>query len=251
MSKILYNTLISERCIRSGNGKEMYYTSDYKETLLYSVFDVTKEEGIISANGRTSLNGSADIGDNKISINGNIFEAERAHEDLIGYNVKAYVKWQDDVGTVIAIVHPDTTVIKIADVDIEPTSTVSTIEANVDGTIKSYKIDIPVTYIYNGEVVNNLTKNELFTKNGYIELINNDGDGTYDIISITNYESCFVYSVSTVNEAIVDKYARDLRLSGKDYVIYMDGNEILLSDIKKYDSISYTKSKSGNSLFNK
>ena len=52
---------------------------------------------------------------------------------------------------------------------------------NFKDILSKFNIDTDVEYIYNGEQAKGLKKEDILIKSGYIELINNDNDNTYDI----------------------------------------------------------------------
>jgi len=238
ISKVLYNTLNQYLLLddRFGNEKEI--------TLMYNSFKVKKIQGVVTANDISDLNGNNGLQQGYIAIENNQYYAPDIDRNLLGHYVTAFVRVTDDEEIVIVAVSTKTNTVRINDKDIEPTSTMDTIISTVDNRERRYKIDVNnVEYMYNGQYSDSLSVSDIFTKSGYLELIDSNNDGIYEVVSITNYESLVVLSVSKNNKKISGKNGEKLELLEKKYKIYFDGKEISIEDLNKFDCISYTRTK--------
>lgn len=243
MNKVIYNVLTAPRIVMEMKDGKYVYTIDNDSTLLKDVFETSEVKGIITSNSVTALSGKI-VPKNSVVIGGVQYTADDEIEDMLGYNVTAFVRGSyDSEKKIIAAAPKNMSTVRIADGDINEKSTVTEIVADLNGREKTYKIDSNVDYIYNGKLAQNLKKTDLLTKSGYIDLVDNDDDGKYEIIKVTSFEACFVYTVSAKNEKIVDKYGNSVDLSGKRYKIIINGSEGSLEDIQKLDCVNYTRTK--------
>lgn len=81
--------------------------------------------------------------------------------------------------------------------------------------------------------------------NGADEIIlrDNEGDGKYDVISITKYSHGIVNFISTENKNIWFKGGQNKQFSDDDIIkIYTDDGELSFNDLKNGDIISYSES---------
>ena len=71
---------------------------------------------------------------------------------------------------------------------------------------KRAKIETDKIVIYNGRTTNNYQVTDLLPTYGWVELIDNDRNGRYDIVKITDYDTYVVESYDAITEIMRDKY---------------------------------------------
>ncbi len=251
MCEAVGNVLESERCIvDTMSGNTINYRIDKENTILKTVFGVEIVKGIVDANEFTSiLSGAGKADKGKIIIGQKSYKCGTTDAtNMLGKQVAAYVEKESE--TIVAIFEQHTNTVTIYDEDIDPRSDRTAIYAydNNDNLV-SYKTDATgVRYIYNGKRETGLTASDIFIKNGYLTLTDNNNDNVYDIVSVTKYDTCFVDSVSEANEKISNKLGKTLELRNKEYKIYKNNAEIALSEIKTNDIINYTVTKDGETF---
>ena len=103
-----------------------------------------------------------------------------------------------------------------------------------------------VYVLYNGVAVSDYSNWKIPCKNGSVTLIDNDGDGIYNVLSVINYDECVVYSKG-IDKMIYDLHSatRNIDASDDNIKIYKDGVLASFDDIKAYDVISAARTKDG------
>ena len=69
----------------------------------------------------------------------------------------------------------------------------------------SKKIDENVCVIYNGKAYTKYTPKDLQPENGSVTLIDNNSDGTFDVVKVWSYQTMFVDRISG-NKIISNKF---------------------------------------------
>ncbi|MBQ9737553.1 MAG: S-layer homology domain-containing protein [Clostridia bacterium] len=94
------------------------------------------------------------------------------------------------------------------------------------------EIDLYADFVYNNQLYNSLTLEQLKIEAGEIKLINNDSDKDYDLVIIEEFTNYFLSIVSVEKEYLMDKYGKTLNLKEFDNVFYIkDGKYITLDEI--------------------
>lgn len=192
-------------------GGEITYSKSKYQTPLKKYNDIYHDTGIMTDNGITTLTGNTRVGAKSVIINNTtIDKGDCDVEEYLGYRLKYYYKNDgNDNMTLIFAVPYSTNVIKLTDdmVDIEhPQFSKKRIYYVSDRGNSFYKIDDYADVIYNGKAYPAFDDDTLKITQGSLTLIDNDGDGDYDIINVDAYRSLYVSSIDTDNEKIYDKY---------------------------------------------
>lgn len=135
--------------------------------------------------------------------------------------------------------------------------TLSVYDDDNDSTNTEYTLD-KAAVIYNGEYVAT-TASSLFDdiKGNYksLKLLDNDGDGKYELVFVTAYETAVVDSVFSQNKKVGMKVGKTLDLTnfvdekdGYTYSIKLDGKDIKVADLKEFDVLSIAKTKNGKNI---
>ena len=178
------------------------------KSYLESVFDMYEDDGIVSANELTGLTDPKKfVGENCVEINGVVYLAEGLDtNDMLGKKIN-YVYEYNKSNTYDATIvwfeeHRDVEVVTIDSKDISLVDNYE-IVMEWDGTKeKKYKFSGSSDVIYNFKAYPGYRFNNIDIEMGYLNLIDNDGNGTYDVIKVTEYEEYVVAAVSYEDKSI-------------------------------------------------
>lgn len=187
--------------------------------------------------------GQVKIGDRYFNI------GEADAKDYIGYHIEA---WYVESGKEDTLVYISPTnrnrIYDLDKADIGTNSDFSTLYYYTeDGKERTLKIEYNAYVFLNSELGTAYTY-DLFTGNGSVQLIDNDNNGSIDVIFINSVRYVMVASIS--NSVIYDK------LGGKsidtnnieELIIIKNGFRCLLRDIKENDILAVFEDKGRNSL---
>lgn len=222
---------------KSKEYKNGVWTRTTDTTILSKLYNIRKTEGIVTSidyDYNTSFENGEEI--LNIGINGNIYLCEAKDEDFIGYSVKAYIRQDDD--TVVYIVktnkNTERTVLRK---NIETDGEDVRIYDEEKGKSSKIRLERAFDLYYNSKAVTSEKRSYLEGKSGKITFLDNDRDGTFEVVFLEDYKYITVKSINfSTQELIVDeagaRNAIDLSKVENDYtkVITSDG-EALLKDI--------------------
>ncbi len=225
------------------------------KTLLKDRLNVTKGRGQITAVENTSLDSSAGLSENRVKINGEVFETAYSMNNLLGYNVDYYVKEYKDGSRKVILAMPVKSQNKEITVNADSFSKLTSKSSGkaVEYFDESNKtqtavIDPNAVLIYNGKYAEmNDALINLSDKSGKMTLLDTNRDDKYDVISVKTYENIVVDKV--ISNKITDKYSQTvLKLDEDDDInfrIVKGFEEVSVSDLKEYDVLSVSKSLDG------
>lgn len=234
MLTMLSNFLNAKSVKESYSPNKVEYTLDENEILLKTMFAVEMVEGVVTKNSYTAFNSVSDLPENYVEITTNsgkrVLYSKTAGE-FIGKNVKAYyTKDYTEYGAenVILYAHPASgknkvITLNIADVNLEQ-SNKNEIKYYIEGNKKLKKaagVTNP-TIIYNKVAYAEGTLNfynVLGDKKGTIELIDNTGDGVYEVINITAYKSFVIGNILADEQKIYSRWDAYGKNTGNNYEI--------------------------------
>ncbi len=246
-----YNTLNVP--LVSFNGSS--YKIEKGSTLLNSFLKLTEVEGVVKANSYTALNGLDGAGDNKIRIEQTDYEIKgiKDSDEYLGFYVIAYI--DSDNGIVSLSV--DKSRNKMIDFDnssnlVGSNSKQNFVYYNDKGKKKILNIDRYADLIYNYVPVTSYSSDFYQIENGMIKLIDNDGDGNYDVVLKKEYTSFKPLSKSNYEYTLTDRlgnvYDINELLREEKYhgVRDINGNPLTYDDIKVSGNISVLTKKGSN-----
>lgn len=136
------------------------------------------------------------------------------------------------------------------------TGDLSVYDEDNDSTNTEYVLE-NASIILNGAYVDSKYYNDslggalgkvLFPASGALTLLDNDGNGKYDIIYVDTYETMVVNSVFDSGKKVSMKVGSTLDLTsyveekeGYSYSITLDGEEIAVTDLQEYDVLTVSK----------
>ena len=254
--KMIYNTMvadISNSNMYDGNATDNAETEMYMSKRL----GIYKIDGTITDDGITGLTGESVIREGQIKIGQYVFENQTGMENLLGYTVEGFYKHDSETekNTLIyAYINDNRT--NVLELDAKD------VVSYANYTYKYYEdedqnfeeeIDLNKNFrlIYNGRAYTKDTAESSFKKtvdqmlqpeNGWIKLIDTDGDGSYDLITVKDYTVVVVSYVDAEDYVI---YADTAYTRLENAVIDLKGSEenLTVLDVNgfKYDFMSLDK----------
>lgn len=231
-------------------GGDAIYTDD-KHTLLFRSFKIKKTSGIVQTNMYTDLyRADSDLGKNRIRINDIVLKSDKDFSDLIGYDVDAYYGDEEPAAAaelVYAQKRGENHEVCVLPYDISSVE-LSQISAEYNGKIRKYKLSPNLFIIRNGKAAP-LSLENLSVEYGDITLIDYNGDNTYEVAKVMQYNICTVSGISLKDKCIADENGKKILLDkdSSDYSarIFKGGSPAEFEDLKTGDVISYAESAEG------
>lgn len=241
-SKIIILNMLGARLIDTNYSTDKHRYTVGEKTFLESYYGISMHSAVVSETPVGGLDSAAEYAEGgKLTAGDKSFrvkDGDKTYSDLLGYNANIYY---DENGYLVAA----------AKDSINKTVTVSDEYVEFDGGLKlmcagekrttSYKLDEAYSLIYNGSASSRRLKEILAELDGKVELIDNDGDNTYEVVSVRD---CFYVTVNTISKngrVVYDKNTSDNLLDLSDeYANYSikDGNtEIWINSLKAGDTL--------------
>lgn len=233
------------------------YEIDYDEDWLYSTKKVLSNEGIVTANSITKLTSYGDIDKGFVSIDKVRYKCDNSFDNFLGYNVKYY--YTEENGSCDKVLHMtkkynEELVIDANDIA-DGTLSDRKLEYYTDGDkTKKVKIPIGASVIKNGRAAISYNDDVFDIDYGFIKLVDNDGDGEYEVVFLNEYKNIIVGAVNTVDKTAADKYSGTILDfmpydNEKVIIIYDEsGKETEFKNIAENDVLSYALSDDGKIL---
>lgn len=263
IAQLCYNSLFAE--LRTVLDVDTSKNIDEDETLLSKVFHLYKDEGIVTEVTGTSLTNSDIIGTDEeyIKVNNVRFRTDYPnYRSLLGYNVEIYYKENkgsyNDAVVIIPPKNANAKQLKIEDDMSFDDSYVLHYYENDKSKRLKFEKDLDV--IYNGKAKLNYDILTLLPNFGYITAIDNDDNGSYDVLIIRHIQTGIVNFVDAEGRAIYlknsitpikgdDKSKKEnvIEWNEEDAVTVhnIEGETVNISDIKEWNVLSVEKSDDG------
>lgn len=241
------------------NGRPVYETVE--ETILSKYRNIYDSRGVITANeisGLDTKNSSAS-GTVKILDEDNFEDVyivgDTLADELLGSRIKYYYCEDKDNGnkTLLAIDTYRTTKTELDSADIQRVEN-GVAEYYDGGKTKKQKFELTAPIIkngmYAGRLAHTLTLEDLRVESGSVAFIDNNDDGTADVVIISSYTSGLVDSVSVNMNKIFLKNttAIDFDFDNKSNRILKNGELTAAEDLKAYDVVSIMESGDGDAV---
>ena len=253
--QIIWNTLNAdylEESVYSSGGISFDASN---ESVMEKLLDIHKAAGILNANEYSSLNNKNDTGEkNRIEIDGVRYtNGNKKLNEYIGCRVNGYyISANGSSEKTLGYVFPKGN--KILSLNAGEANFAYDKAVIEYGTneIKTARINPVHDFIYNDCACFDLTLKKI-PRQGTVTLIDNDEDGLYDVINITEYKYIEVNSFNKISMTISDKYDSnkivDLEKADDNY-IYTDtsGNELDIVSIKKGDIVAVAAPKDSRTV---
>lgn len=252
IAELCCNVLHLSKVSVSSVGKDVVGTIYKDNFLMTGNLHIKKETGIVNKAEGVSLTGSSpENNDGYIQIDAKIFETEIPNvKKYLGLKVDYY--YNENTEKVVAVVvHRHNEILEIDAGDL------TDIDENVltykDEEEKERKADISITadVLYNEVALRDYEEDELLPKSGSVKLIDNNGDGEFDVYFINETEQYIVNWVNINQKTIYLKNSKEVFDTDSAYVnivrksktTFYEEQNISLSEIKEGNIITVTKSK--------
>lgn len=246
--KLIANMLDANMVVSNYDGET--YTVDGSKTMLTEVCGMYKTRGVVDGDCYQSLSGDTGINEGMIKINSLYMYYEG--EDYVGYDVTCYYFENENDDYVVRAIIPRSgrnTVSEIRAEDIDDAGQLYYIEYKAEsGRKKKLKYDADTVVIYNGKNPDTFTIDILDIENGWLESIDNDGDGVAECIKVWEYYNVVV-DFSNEKE-IIDRFDNTKNIYAEDYdkisITDASGDSKGLADAKIGTVASVFKSNTAN-----
>lgn len=232
----------------SVSGGNVKYEIKKGSNILSEFYNIFIDEGILYSVGKCDLYGRG-LADNRALIENKVYGFDyRNMSNLIGQTVKFYYK--DDAFKTIVYAEPD------------GSDTVTVLNANdiisCDGKKYTYEgtsgkeryISLESSHfiMFNGRVASDITNDKYIPEFGCVKLIDNNGDGKYDVVIITSYENYVIKSVDADKKILYDRYDNKKSLCFDEEknidvnITTANGKEVFAATISEWSVVSATVS---------
>ncbi len=219
--KLIMNALDAYYLGLSAIDQEGYHEAEKKGIVLNDYFDVYTHKGILSEVGPFSTTNNFQTDDNQVTVGGINFIISGSpsdYFDLLGQQVTIYYK----EGKQTVYIYPDekNSVLEIDAKNIigQPTADALKYYDAADKECKA-KLSGNIIPVCNGTVLNGAS---LEPDYGKVVLVDNDGDGRYDVAKITSYELAVIESIDSYNDEIT---FRSLSVADETFTIDIEDTE--------------------------
>ena len=232
---------LNANAIDEGQKNGVYgFWENEDETILEKEKNIVTLKGIVTADAAASLFEKEVLGEGKIEINRTLYNIGfSSGENLAGSSIIAYADSEKDNFIIYAV--QDKRLNTVWDIDagdidaLEKTSV-----TYYDKGRRKIKIDDSAKVIYNGVYFGSYSQFD--GKYDSIKFIDNDGDGSIDVLSVSKYSYYLADSISGYSKKI-GMYENDAVLSFDEsvcgnYEVYINGEKSDFSNIKKNDCLS-------------
>lgn len=253
--EMLYNSL-EVPYINMGTGADSTYIIS-EASVLETFYDADFGTAIVEGNQYTNIYGG--IGENALErgelvIGGEIYKTYENELEMLGMRVDYYYKTDKNTGEkiILAMFPANNKTIRIDSDSLYAFDRASgrySYYSEKNGKLRSLSLADGYSLIYNNRLAVSPQDKHYIPGEGYILFIDNDSDGSYDIVSVYDYQNKIVKNVNAATETITfetERNAAYMDLSNSDYAVYdVSRAEAELGDIKKGDAVAILESASG------
>lgn len=216
-----------------GNDVKLHFAKE-RQTVLSVYHGVESVTGIVTENSRSSLYKAKQEQQSSVKINYKTYLCNEDTEDLLGYNVQAYIS--EDGDRIIAAFPKKTYICRLDGEDAVGIRNGYLIFESDHGKV-SFELSGEYDVIFNNKVYSGSMTEEFLSCCDSITLIDNDNDGVYEIVKADDILYILTEKVNYVDKAIYTRSETggsiDLSPKRGKYLILNENNEkINLYDIK-------------------
>lgn len=215
-----------------------------EETILSKYFDIYFVEGNLTSDGMVDIKSTVIPERNEIMVDSVKYFSDKDYSEYLGQNVICFYKDVDNLQKRAVYVAPTllNDVLVINSDDVYGFEDMVYEYKNNSGKTSKIRVNNKMDIIYNYEVVTQVKEDIMLPQNGILKFIDNDCDGTYEVIIIKSYVSFVVNTVNKIKDgvAIHAKDALDIAQINviadeeNDTLIYKkDGTKMECSDIAR------------------
>lgn len=228
-AKIFYNSMSVPMMIQPKYGDNKEYIVSDSARIYTEYWKASYASGVVNGNAKTELSTDNVTEKNHVLIDDKLYKIGSTNADtLLGYKTEY---WYTEDNTLLYIQKlEENSEMKINAADIADTERNRLSFYNEKGNKKTVNFADGVDVIYNDRALFNYTAGDLKPQNGFAELIDNNGDGLYEVIKIYEYTNYYILSLDNKNQTITD----GLHMS----TIDLSDDDKLCVDIKRWQKQS-------------
>ncbi len=250
--RILYNSLLAPTVdIAAFNDNGVLYSEN--KTLLKRTFGLNYLKGTVTENSITGLVSPINAGSNSVKIDGiSYYDEKNAVHELIGQSIY-YLADEENVITAAWDNRERQEVYTVftKDIALSQSTANSIVVEDENDKEEIYTLNNPPYVLKNSVAYDDYTKDSLDVVNGTIKLIDNNNDGTIDVINILEPEVLVLdYIKNTSNRITAGGInGESIDISGYKYLkIRQDGQDALIDEIGKGSLLYAYISENGESV---
>lgn len=245
-AKILVLNMLNAYMIDTTYSTDSYAFEVGEKTFLQCYYDISAWNAVVSKTPSGGFDSFGDYGEKKNLVAGEksfSIKDNKNYSHLLGYNANIYY---DKNGCVVSA--SKDSINKSVLISGECAQSDGGLRLVCNGEKKStiFKLDEAYSLVYNGAKTTRRLKDLLPLTEGEVELIDNDGDNTYEVVSVRESFFVTVKSVSKKEKIVYDKNTpvNNLDLSDDygNYTIQKDNEEIWLTLLEANDTLEVYRS---------
>jgi len=254
---LLYNALHANPVQQTQFGAEPKYEMVEDETVLTEYHDVYYVDGIIKSNKITGLS-TPSVSNNSIDVSDLSISCENTDaKQYLGYNARVYYSENKSADSEVIYIMPknNNSELKIEDAEAEPVYSADGNEIRYyesGSKEKKAKLEQNFKLIYNGKAEGDYNSILGALQDSHIRLLDNNGNGIYDVLFVNKYKNIVVKSVNLTEEKVYDMYSSlnnwDFGEISDDAIFIItdtDGNKMEMADILPWRILSVASSNDG------
>ncbi len=250
--QMLANALDTEPLEQTAVGDEITYETSRGTTLLNRNFDIYRVDGIVDSDPYTSLLGATRTGMGHITIDGTDYtDPDGQGQALLGTAVRAYYREEagaDQRELVFASLSDNNEITVVAPEDIVRGRVSNTQFAYYDqehSGVQQEPLSRSVTLLYNGKQTA-MDAALLCPQEGQVVLIDNNTDGSIDVVKVTSYRVLVVDGVSPSTGTVSDKLGGESLVldpndKNCDVAVEIDGKSAQVSQLAEWNVVFYAE----------
>ena len=232
---ILYNLLTSKYMdVKMEEDGYTYSASD--NTFMHDKYNIDLLEGIVTANGATSLEAESDGVKGAITVGGKKYNCDSKYNNLLGKSVYCLVNSEEDELIDIWVNKKKTNTTELFADDIIRTSKTDIYVSDESGKEKKYKISKDAYYLKNGVAFADINYDSMTPEYGSIILTDYNNDAVYEVVELREPE------ITVLSVADYDEDSKEITISGKNgYMRKINYDSVYVSKNKTQGSLSDLK----------
>lgn len=201
----VFKLMQKKMLVLTGIRGNIYDYNQTDDTILSKYFDIYKVSGILKYSGGSGLDLNHSYSDNCVVIDS--FEikdnTESYYIDYLGYNVDAFYRDKAYPQLVSIYKNENNNEKSIASKNISSFENWTYYYTDETGKNTNIKLKYPnVTVLHNGALLKHYSEGKMMPKDGIITLIDNDNDGSYEIVSVRDYISFVVSGIYVSDDKV-------------------------------------------------
>lgn len=231
--KMAYNALNADMVKNTPGTYGMTHQIVNGQSVLKHYLKLTKIEGVVRANSYTSIIGVEGVGEGHVMVGDQTYPVEISSDvdAFLGYYVNAYIDKDNNIRAIMADDKKNSFIEFGNETEVLP-STSKQVLAYYDKNYrrKTLKVDKYADLIYNHILYPGYTSDFYVIGNGTLKLIDNNGDGVYDVVFRYEYTSFLPLTKNEYSGTVTDRNSvvYDIKdvLDGKYRGVHAENGEV-------------------------